>query len=146
MFENLKNLSKSMASECDLIKANIDRVAIPLAGMFIVQDSQDLVLIRPFQGPEANLLFLRRQRLAGSLMESTPPSSMGSSLILIPSTMTHFCLHLGHLFIQGNILDFDFDPFNTNRLVCANEDGTVKVWLVPEGGLLEQVHNMIESI
>ena len=34
MFENLKNLSKSMASECDLIKANIDRVAIPLAGMF----------------------------------------------------------------------------------------------------------------
>ena len=32
MFENLKNLSKSMASECDLIKANVDRVAIPLAG------------------------------------------------------------------------------------------------------------------
>ena len=32
MFENLKNLSKSSASECDLIKANIDRVAIPLAG------------------------------------------------------------------------------------------------------------------
>ena len=33
MFENLKNLSKSSASECDLIKANIDRVAIPLAGV-----------------------------------------------------------------------------------------------------------------
>ena len=36
MFENLKNLSKSMASECDLIKANIDRVAIPLAGMLSI--------------------------------------------------------------------------------------------------------------
>ena len=32
MFDNLKNLSKSMASECDIIKANVDRVAVPLAG------------------------------------------------------------------------------------------------------------------
>ena len=43
------------------------------------------------------------------------------------------------LYTQGNILDFDFDPFNTQRVVCALEDGTVKVWEVPEGGLVEQV-------
>ena len=43
------------------------------------------------------------------------------------------------LYTQGNILDFDFDPFNTRRVVCALEDGTVKVWEVPEGGLVEQV-------
>jgi len=32
VFENLKNLSKSMPTECDLIKANVDRVAVPLQG------------------------------------------------------------------------------------------------------------------
>ena len=66
-------------------------------------------------------------------MESTPLSSTGSlslssSFIFMKSSS------------QGTILDFDFDPFNTNRVVCANEDGTVKVWLVPEGGLNEQVN------
>ena len=32
IFHNLKNLSKSVAAESDIIKANIDRVAVPLAG------------------------------------------------------------------------------------------------------------------
>ena len=82
-------------------------------------------------------MFSRRQRLGGSLTESIPPSSMGSSPH--PDSIKS-SFHLHHF--QGNILDFDFDPFNTHRLVCANEDGTVKVWIVPEGGLLEQV--MIE--
>lgn len=31
-FENLKNLSKSVASECDIVHANTKRVAIPLSG------------------------------------------------------------------------------------------------------------------
>ena len=33
LFHNLKNLSKSVAAESDIIKANVDRVAVPLAGM-----------------------------------------------------------------------------------------------------------------
>lgn len=32
LFHNLKNLSKSVAAESDIIKANVDRVAVPLAG------------------------------------------------------------------------------------------------------------------
>ena len=84
MFENLKNLSKSSASECDLIKANIDRVAIPLAGVaFKIVVDIFCVFIRPlFQGLVANLLFLRRRKLEGWLMESTPPSSTGCRSVL----------------------------------------------------------------
>lgn len=99
MFENLKNLSKSMASECDLIKANIDRVAIPLAG------------------PGGKLVVFETAK-AGRLTDGVYPSFING----------------------GTFLDFDFDPFNSHRLVCANEDGTVKVWVVPEGGLVEQVN------
>ena len=36
-------------------------------------------------------------------------------------------------------LDMAFDPFHTSRLLCGLEDGTVKVWTIPEGGLTEQV-------
>ena len=42
------------------------------------------VLIDLFQGLEAKLSSLRRQRLGGWLTESIPPSSTGSSFILIP--------------------------------------------------------------
>ena len=31
-FENLKNLSKTVPAECDYVKANADRVAVPLTG------------------------------------------------------------------------------------------------------------------
>ena len=44
----------------------------------------NLVLIDLFQDPEAKLSSLRRQRLGGWLTESIPPSSTGSSFILIP--------------------------------------------------------------
>jgi len=104
MFENLKNLSKSSASECDLIKANVDRVAIPLAG------------------PGGKLVVFETSK-AGRLTDGVYPSFING----------------------GNILDFDFDPFNTHRVVCALEDGTVKVWTVPEGGLQEQVNEPTSS-
>jgi len=32
MFENLRNLSKSVSSECDFIHANVDRIAVPIQG------------------------------------------------------------------------------------------------------------------
>ena len=81
MFENLKNLSKSSASECDLIKANIDRVGIPLAG-WPLSASCLLMLSSIFQVLVASLLSSRRQRQGGWLMESTPPSSTGCRSVL----------------------------------------------------------------
>jgi WD40 repeat protein len=38
----------------------------------------------------------------------------------------------GHL---GSILDFHFSPFNDNVLATSSEDGTVKLWVIPEEGL-----------
>ena len=49
IFHNLKNLSKSVAAESDIIKANVDRVAVPLAGLacyISLESSQSHLLIR----------------------------------------------------------------------------------------------------
>lgn len=40
---------------------------------------------------------------------------------------------------SGPIPDFDFSPFNNNLLCTASEDGTVKMWLIPEDGVNESV-------
>lgn len=37
----------------------------------------------------------------------------------------------------GAVLDTDFNPFNDYVIVSASEDCTIKIWNIPEGGLLE---------
>ncbi|XP_075159287.1 coronin isoform X4 [Haematobia irritans] len=37
----------------------------------------------------------------------------------------------------NNIMDFQWDPFDPKRLAVACDDGMVKFWRIPEGGLLE---------
>lgn len=37
-------------------------------------------------------------------------------------------------------MDFQFDPFNPNRLVVACDDGIVKIWNITEGGLTEPIN------
>lgn len=37
----------------------------------------------------------------------------------------------------NNIMDFAWDPFDNQRLVVACDDGTVKLWRIPETGLVE---------
>ena len=39
-----------------------------------------------------------------------------------------------------NVMDFGFDPFDSKRLAVACDDGRVRVWSVPEGGLLQQTN------
>ena len=39
-----------------------------------------------------------------------------------------------------NVMDFGFDPFDGSRLAVACDDGRVRVWAVPEGGLLQQTN------
>lgn len=39
----------------------------------------------------------------------------------------------------GPIVDFDFSPFNDNLLATASEDGTVKLWNIPEEGVTKDV-------
>jgi len=50
----------------------------------------------------------------------------------------NYPLILGH---KGTVLDLDFHPFNDDLIVSASEDGTAKVWSIPEGGVKE---NLIE--
>lgn len=37
----------------------------------------------------------------------------------------------------SNVMDFAWDPFDTNRLAVACDDGVVKLWKIPENGLSE---------
>lgn len=40
---------------------------------------------------------------------------------------------------SGPVVDFDFSPFNDNLLATASEDGTVKLWVIPEDGITQDV-------
>jgi len=43
--------------------------------------------------------------------------------------------------INGStVLDFAFDPFNKSRLVAGCDDGIIRIWNIPEGGLTCQVN------
>lgn len=37
-------------------------------------------------------------------------------------------------------MDFQWDPFNPLRLVVACDDGMIKIWEIPEGGLTESTN------
>ncbi|XP_017767884.1 PREDICTED: coronin-7 isoform X2 [Nicrophorus vespilloides] len=37
----------------------------------------------------------------------------------------------------NNIMDFQWDPFENRRLAVACDDGVVKLWMIPENGLVE---------
>lgn len=39
----------------------------------------------------------------------------------------------------GPVVDFDFSPFNDSLLATASEDGTVKMWCIPEEGITKDV-------
>jgi len=38
------------------------------------------------------------------------------------------------------VLDFSFDPFDKSRLVAGCDDGIIRIWKIPEGGLTCQVN------
>ena len=33
------------------------------------------------------------------------------------------------------VLDFDFDPFDNSRIAASCDDGTIRIWIIPEEGL-----------
>lgn len=37
----------------------------------------------------------------------------------------------------SNIMDFQWDPFDTNKLAVACDDGVIRLWNIPENGLTE---------
>jgi len=98
-FENLKNLSKSVPAESNLIEVNEDRIAVPLAG------------------PGGKL----------AIFETKRPGRIEAGVLPV--------------IINGaTVLDFAFDPFDKTRLVAGCDDGIIRVWKIPEGGLTCQVN------
>jgi len=98
-FENLKNLSKSVPAESNLIEVNEDRIAVPLSG------------------PGGKLAIFETKR-PGRIEAGVTP-------VLINGT---------------TVLDFSFDPFDKSRLVAGCDDGIIRIWKIPEGGLTCQVN------
>lgn len=45
----------------------------------------------------------------------------------------------------NNINDFQWDPFNSRRLAVACDDGVVKLWTIPEGGLKEPTNEPFQE-
>lgn len=45
-------------------------------------------------------------------------------------------LLMGH---KGNVTDCAFSPFNNNLLATSSEDGSAKLWLIPDGGITDNV-------
>lgn len=44
-------------------------------------------------------------------------------------------------FVNGtNIMDFQWDPFKSNRLAVGCDDGSIKMWDVPADGLTESIN------
>ena len=46
----------------------------------------------------------------------------------------------------GPIVDFDFSPFNDSLLATASEDGTVKLWQIPEDGITKDVNEAVGTL
>lgn len=73
----------------------------------------------------------------------------GGGLIVLPTDFKQFTrmdkppLITGH---AGALSDLQFDPFNPDALVTGAEDGVVKVWTVPEGGVTENISTSTTTI
>jgi len=52
-------------------------------------------------------------------------------------------LFSGH---KGPVLDLDFNPFNDNIFATASEDCFSKVWVIPEGGIKENVEEAAQTL
>lgn len=47
---------------------------------------------------------------------------------------------------KGVVMDIDYNPFNENLIASCSEDGTAKIWGIPEGGLKENLSDPLQSL
>lgn len=72
----------------------------------------------------------------------------GGAFAVIPHSMKgkvspNLPLVTGH---KGEVLDIDFNPFNDNLIASASDDGTAKVWSIPEGGLTSPLTEPVQNL
>lgn len=72
----------------------------------------------------------------------------GGSFAVVPFTEkgklpTDYPLVSGH---KAAVLDLDFNPFNHSIIASASDDGTAKLWSIPEGGLKETMREPAQNL
>jgi len=85
---------------------------------------------------------------ANSTFFAIPWSGGGGAVAVLPYAQTgkqpaDMPVISGH---SGQILDFDFNPFNDSLLATGSTDTTVKIWGIPEGGLKENLTTPLVSL
>ena len=120
-FENLKNLSKTCPAECDYVKGEI---CVPCFLKFeqafkyyssVLANADRIAL--PLTGPGGKIAVFETRK-PGRIPDGVQP-------VLINGT---------------SVMDFAFDPFDNSRLAVACDDGYVRIWKIPDGGLVQQVN------
>lgn len=72
----------------------------------------------------------------------------GGSFVVVPfetkgKLKSDYPLIAGH---KAAVLDLDFNPFNDAIVASASEDGTAKLWSIPEGGLTETMRDAVQNL
>ena len=112
-------LNRTVPAESDFFHANADRVAVPLTG------------------PGGKMAVFETKK-TGRIPDGVMPESVNQ----IPATDDIPKLIMNAppqvLINSCNVMDFGFDPFDSRRLAVACDDGRVRVWSIPEEGLVHQ--------
>jgi len=72
----------------------------------------------------------------------------GGSFVVVPlkqkgKLKSDYPLVSGH---KAPVLDLEFHPFNDNIVASASEDGTAKLWSIPEGGLTDTMRDPVQTL
>ena len=46
----------------------------------------------------------------------------------------------------SSVMDFVWDPFNDNKIYCGLDDGSLTMWIIPDGGLLDSTSEPNQKI
>ncbi|XP_045514356.1 coronin-7 isoform X2 [Pieris brassicae] len=103
--ENIKNVSRQISGECDGFCANAVRCAVPVSA-----------------GAGGGRVAVVELPTGATPFAVAPPSHPAG---LHPPALLH----------PAALQDFAFDPFRPERLLVACDDGAIREWIVPDGGL-----------
>ncbi|XP_045778749.1 coronin-7 isoform X4 [Maniola jurtina] len=109
--ENIKNISRQISGECNGFYANGIRCAVPIGG----------------GGGGGGRIGVVELPLGSTSVAKAPPPH--------PSA-----LHPHSLLHPAPLQDWTFDPFSDQRLMVACDDGLLREWIIPEGGLQESTN------
>jgi len=75
---------------------------------------------------------------SNGLYTAIPWKTGGGGVIAVQKAYEYKRLEADVPLIKGHagpVVDFEFSPFNDSLLATASEDGTIKLWVIPEEGV-----------